>query len=40
LGLETATRAEMVAKGREWAQQFSWSRAADEYLKIYSELTS
>lgn len=38
LALDEAARAEMAAKGREWARQFPWQRAADEYLKIYSEL--
>ena len=38
LALDKTTRAEMVAKGRDWALRFSWRRAADEYLKIYSEL--
>jgi glycosyltransferase involved in cell wall biosynthesis len=38
LTLDSATRTEMTAKGRDWARQFSWQRAADEYLKIYSEL--
>jgi len=40
LTLDSATRAGMIAKGREWARRFTWQRAADEYLKIYSELAS
>ena len=39
LVLDATTRAEMAANGRDWARQFSWQRAADEYLKIYSEMT-
>jgi glycosyltransferase involved in cell wall biosynthesis len=38
LTLEPSKREQMVIAGRDWAQQFSWGRAADEYLKIYSEL--
>ena len=38
LTLEPSTRERMVTAGRERARQFSWQRAADEYLKIYSEL--
>lgn len=40
LALDQSKRASMVADGRDWAQRFSWQRAADEYLKIYSELAS
>jgi len=40
LVLNKAARAEMLANGRDWARQFPWQRAADEYLKIYSELAS
>lgn len=40
LTLDAAKRAAMVAGGREWAARFTWQRAADEYLKIYSELAS
>jgi glycosyltransferase involved in cell wall biosynthesis len=40
LALDAATRAEMAARGRDWARQFTWQRAADEYLKIYSELAA
>lgn len=40
LTLEPSKREQMVNAGRDWAQKFSWQRAADEYLKIYSELLS
>ena len=40
LALDATTRAERVAKGRDWARQFTWQRAAEAYLKIYSELAS
>jgi glycosyltransferase involved in cell wall biosynthesis len=40
LTLDQSRREQMVAAGRDWVQRFSWQRAADEYLKIYSELIS
>lgn len=40
LTLDGPTRAGMISRGRDWARCFTWQRAAEEYIKIYSELAS
>ena len=40
LGLEKEQRDELVGKGREWAQRFSWQRTATQTLSVLQSIAA